>query len=224
MMDVFPKPLRVFVLIASGALCLASVQDAAEAFVPREMPILWWAGRAWGLLAYVALWLSALFGVLISSKSGGGLFDPAWLVALHHRWAMASVVSTSLHVLAILADKTAGVTPLAVAVPLVSDRLRGPVALGTLALLGLALVVVSTALSRRLPRGLWRAIHALSFGTLLLALAHGLTSGSDTQSLAVRAMYLGTSGLLLAAITQRLLLALRPGTKAPIADQAGDAS
>jgi hypothetical protein len=208
--DAFPAWFRVFALLAAGALVMTGVPPLLDALAAPEVPAMWWAARAFGLLAYVALWASALFGVLLAGRGAGGLLDRAVVLDLHDQWALAALVATALHVLAVLGDPRAGVGPLAALVPLTSTTLRGPVALGTFALWGMAAVAVSTALVPRLPPRAWRAIHATAFGTLVLALAHGATAGRDAGSAAVRALYAGSVAVLLGAVLQRLALAARP--------------
>lgn len=214
MSGAFPRTLRIFLLLAAGALAMRAAVPVAEALAGPGVPLVWWTARAFGLLAWIALWLSALFGVFMAGKGAGGLLDKAWVAELHGRWSVAALVATVVHVLAIVADPVSGVTPIAAIAPFTSATLTGPVALGTLALWGLALVAVSTALSRRLSRVAWRAIHASAFGTLLLGLVHGISAGTDTSAAPVRLLYLITTGLLVAAATQRLLLATR-GARGP---------
>lgn len=207
MSDAFPRPLRALLLLAAGTLAVAAGRDALEALAGPEVPALWWAARALGLLAYLALALSTLFGVLVSAKGAGGLLDKATTVALHNRWALAAVVATTLHVLALVIDPRSGVSPWAAVVPGASSRLTGPVALGTLAGLGMAVIAVTTALSRRLPRWAWRATHASAFGVLLLGLVHGVSAGTDAGSPWVGGLYLVTAAAIVGAVVQRLLLA-----------------
>jgi hypothetical protein len=209
MSHAFPRALRLFLLLAAGALAMSMAGPLVEALAAPEVPAMWWLARAFGLLAYVALWLSVVFGVFSSAKGAGGLFDKGTIMQLHGRWAVAAQVATVLHVLAVVVDPHSGVGAFAALVPLTSATLTGPVAVGTLALWGLALLLVSTALSRRLSRVAWRALHASAFGTFLLALVHGATAGSDTGAPVVRWLYLLTAALLVAAIVQRLLLARR---------------
>ncbi len=207
MNQAFPRALQLFLLLSAGALAASVAGPLVEALAAPGVPAMWWAARAFGLLAYVALWLSVLFGVFTSSKGAGGLLDKATIVHLHGRWAVAAQIATVLHVLAIVFDPNAGVAAYATLVPFASATLTGPTALGTLALWGLALLLVTTALSRRLSRVAWRAVHASAFGTFLLALMHGITAGTDTRALPVKVLYLATTGLLVAALVQRLLLA-----------------
>jgi len=207
MSNAFPRALRIFLLLCAGALIATMLGPMFEALAAPGVPAMWWMARALGLLAFVALWASVLFGVFTSGKGGGGLFDKATIIHLHGRWAIAAQIATALHVIFVVADPISGVTPLAAALPLTSATLTGPVALGTLALWGLVLILVTTALSRRLSRTAWRAVHAAAFGTFVLALVHGVTAGTDTQAPIVRGLYLITTALLVGAIVQRLLLA-----------------
>lgn len=211
----FPRALRIFLLLSAGALAASLAVPLVDALAAPDVPALWWTARAFGLLAFVALWLSVLFGVFTSSKGAGGLLDKATVVQLHGRWAIAAQIATALHVLVIVVDPSSGVVAHAALVPFTSATLTGPTALGTLALWGLALLLVTTALSRRLSRVAWRAVHASAFGTLLLALVHGITAGSDSGALPVRGLYLVTTGLLVAALVQRLLLARRLASSKP---------
>lgn len=211
MIDAFPRLFRGFLVLAAGGLFMATLPSLMVAIAAPGVPLLWWTARALGLVAYVALWLTSLFGVLLSSR-GGGRFDIATIVELHNRWALAAIVATALHVLAVVGDPVSGVTPLAVAIPLASAKLTGPVALGSLALWAMAIIALSTALARHLPRWIWRAVHVSAFGTLVLALVHGLSAGTDTSEPLVRGLYLATAALMLGAVTQRLLLAWRDGS------------
>ncbi|MBK7584461.1 MAG: hypothetical protein IPI67_30180 [Myxococcales bacterium] len=84
---------------------------------------------------------------------------------------------TALHVVLAVADPRSGVTPLAALVPL----------------------------HRNLPRWVWRAVHASAFGTFVLGFAHGLAAGTDTQSVIVRGMYIGTAVVLAGVSVFRIL-------------------
>jgi sulfoxide reductase heme-binding subunit YedZ len=112
---------------------------------------------------------------------------------------------TALHVVLVVGDPRSGVSPLAALVPLVSKKLTGAVAVGTLAAWGVLILAATTAVHRSIPRWVWRAVHASAFGTFVLALVHGLAAGSDSQSPLVRGMYFGTAAVLLVAIVLRVL-------------------
>lgn len=213
MSQALPPALRIFLLLAAGALVAALARPLLDALAGPGVPAMWWAARALGLLAMVALFLSVLFGMFVSERGGGGLLDKGAVIHLHGRWALAAEVATVGHVLAVVVDPWSGVTPLAALVPATSATLTGPIALGTFAVWGLGLLVVTTAIGKKLSRTAWRAVHATAFGTFVLALVHGITAGSDLGSPVVRGLYLVTAALLVGAVAQRLLLAA--GAPAP---------
>ena len=84
--------------------------------------------------------------------------------------------------------------------------LTGEVALGTIATIGLAVIAVSSWLRTRVPYTAWRAIHALSFGAMFLALAHSIAAGTDTPNAVTEALYVATSVSLTGLIALRILL------------------
>lgn len=212
-MNPFPRAFSLFLVLVAGALVMRAAPPLLDALAGPGVPALWWATRAFGLLAYLAMWLSMLFGVLVAGRGAGDLFDRATVLSLHTRWALAALVATALHVLAAVAEPHTGVSPAAALVPFASATLRGPVALGTFALWGMGLVALSTALMRRLPKWTWRAIHATSFGALALALVHAAAAGSESTTPIVRALYAASVAVLLGAVIQRALLALRQGAE-----------
>jgi predicted ferric reductase len=203
MNNTFGRGFRIFALLLAGALAMSGVTALFDALAGPAAPVMWWANRSLGLLAYVALWLSTLFGVLVAKK--GGFLDRATVLELHSRWSVAAVVLTALHVVLVVGDPRSGVSPLAALVPLVSKKLTGAVAVGTLAAWGVLILAATTAVHRSIPRWVWRAVHASAFGTFVLALVHGLAAGSDSQSPLVRGMYSGTAAVLLVAIVLRVL-------------------
>lgn len=168
--------------------------------------VLWWLGRSGGLVAYVALWSATFFGVLLGAR-GAGLLHAATLLALHRAWSLASVALTAAHVLAVVASPASPVPAVAAMVPFTSPVRTGAVGLGTLAAWSL-LLLVGTSLARgRVPAAVWRAVHTLSAGGFVLALAHGVYAGPDTG--AVRGLYAATAAALVGVVGLRLAAAWR---------------
>lgn len=205
-----PAPLQALLSASMGAMAGLLLLQAWAVASQAEQPVIWWAGRAAGFVAYGALWLSILFGLAVSSKGAGGLLSKKWVMDLHQQWTLSAVIATGVHVGLLVFHSESGVTPWAAVVPFASARLTGPVALGTFALFGLAILVVSSWLRCHLPYGLWRTVHGLAFGTMVLALVHGWGAGTDSASSAVQWLYIVTSGLLVGAIVMRIGLVLAP--------------
>lgn len=214
MKDAFPRWFWILAVLAGGAMLTGALPGALQAFTAPSVPVLWWAIRAFGLVAYLALWLSMVFGLLVSSHGAGGRLPGPWMMDLHRRWALAALVATGLHVLAVIGDPVSHIAPVAALVPFASARLTGPVALGTVAFFGLAAVAVTTAIPpKKLSRATWRAVHGLVFGVFLLALVHGITAGTDAGTPWVVVGYTVTVAVLLVGIAQRVVVAMRPARR-----------
>ncbi len=168
--------------------------------------LLWWLGRSGGLVAYVALWSTMVFGVALGAR-GGGLLHAPTLLALHRAWSFAAVALTAAHVLAVVLSPASPVPPVAAVVPFASPRLTGPVALGTLAAWTLLLLVGTSLARARVAPWAWRAVHTLSAGGFVLALAHGVLTGPDQGSAWVRGLYVVTGSVLVGAVATRVALA-----------------
>jgi hypothetical protein len=212
MKTAFPRWIRGFALAALGAALVLCAAPIVERMAAPDRPVMWWSARALGMVAYVALWLASLFGVLVGGRGAGGRFDRATVMQLHDRWALAALASTGLHVLMVVGDFRSGVSPLAVFVPGISERLAGSVTLGTVALYGVVSVALTTYFADRVPRVVWRATHSAAFGTYLLALFHGIFAGSESSVPIVRAFYVGTASLLVVSVAQRVSIQLGSST------------
>lgn len=224
MNDSFGPGFRIFAIMAAGALAIVAAPALLQALSGPAQPAMWWASRSFGLLAYVAAWLSTLFGVLVAGRADKNAWlDRALALELHGRWSVATLIATALHVLLVVGDAHSGVSPLAALVPLASRKLTGPIALGTLAAWGLASIAATTAAYRTLPRWVWRAVHASAFGSFVLSLVHGIRAGTDTASPLVQSLYAGTSVVLLAAIIRRVASAVNEAKPDPSPDQGSPA-
>lgn len=191
---------------AGTALTLAALAGWS-AIAHAELPLLWWASRALGFLAYLALWLAMVSGVLISAGGFGGRISRKWTMDLHQEWTLAAVLATVLHIVVVVVNPEAGITPWAAVIPFAADRMTGSMAVGTFATLLLGLIAASSWLRTRVPYGAWRALHALSFGAMLLALVHSIAAGTDTTSIGAATLYIATSVSLTGLIALRVLLA-----------------
>jgi hypothetical protein len=171
-----------------------------------EIPWLWWTARSTGLVAEVALTMTLLGGLGVA----GAL---PWLprrraAALHEAWTISAILAAAVHAVAVAIDPRSPVPPVAVAVPFASPALRGAVALGTLALGGLAVVATSTVLRRHVGAAWWRLLHTLAWGTWVLGLAHGVLAGTDASRPVVVATHAALAAAVAAASTWR---AVAPG-------------
>lgn len=181
---------------------LLAVADQSEA------PVLWYAGRATGFVAYVALWASLFTGSLVSARGVEGLISRRWLIEFHQQWTLAAILSVAAHVVVLVGHSYSDITLIGALVPYGSDVMQVELALGTVALWGLLLIAGTSWLRTHIPYAWWRSIHALAFGMCILAFAHALQAGSDALARPVQVLYLATAALAIGAIVARALVAL----------------
>lgn len=174
-----------------------------------EQPLQWWAGRVSGVAAYVAITLSMVFGLMVSSRGLDGVFARKTMLEHHQQWTLSAVVLSVVHVIIIATDSYVDIGLPGALVPGSAMHLTGPVAIGTIALWGLALIVVTSWLRGFMSFGLWRVIHATATAVFLLALAHGLVAGTDTKYEFARAVYLGSGAAVFGATLFRVLYEAR---------------
>ena len=178
-------------------------------------PQFWWyVTRASGIVAWLMLTASVIWGVILSTKAFPEQRRPAWILDLH-RWLGGLAVSfVAIHLIALIADSYVHFTLMDLAVPLASDWKPGAVAFGVIAAWLLVAVELTSLAMRRLPRKVWRAIHLTSYVVFWLTSIHAALAGTDrTQRL-----YQVTAAASIFAVAWALMyrLANRRATQPPI--------
>ena len=174
-------------------------------------PEVWWhVARAAGIVAWLLLTASVLWGVVLATDLFGRWRRAAWLLDLH-RWLGGLTVSfVAVHVLALIADSWVHFDLLAVTVPLASEWQPWPVALGVVAMWSLVVVQVTSLARRRLSPACWHRLHIVGYVAFVLASLHGTFAGTD----APHPLYVVTSsaavGAVLFATLYRLLTRRTP--------------
>jgi methionine sulfoxide reductase heme-binding subunit len=145
--------------------------------------VMWYAARSAGILAWVMLGISMLWGLALSTGVFGRRPRPAWLLDLHRFLGAAAVIFTGVHVLALIADNYVHFTLLQVLVPFTSTWRAHAVAWGIVGFWMLLAVELTSLIRKRLSPALWRRVHYLSFAVFVVATIHGFLSGTDTRTL-----------------------------------------
>jgi DMSO/TMAO reductase YedYZ heme-binding membrane subunit len=149
----------------------------------------WYVTRASGIVAWLALTASVLWGVVLSTKAFPEHRRPAWLLDLHRWLGALTLAFVAMHIGAILADGFVDFGPLDVAVPFRSEWRTGAVALGIVAAWLVVAVQLTSVFKRRMPRRAWRWVHLTSYVVFWLTSLHAAFAGTDRGS----NWYLGTS-------------------------------
>ena len=163
----------------------------------------WYASRAAGLAAYLALWGSLLVGLLMSSAWFDGLVNRGRLLAVHQTLAVVGVVFALAHALVLIPDQWTSLGLVDLFVPFAAGYRPVLMGLGTVALFLFALVTFSFWFRAAIGTRVWRFIHYASLVAYAAALWHGLRLGTDTGQLWAGALYLVTVSLLSGAFAMR---------------------
>ena len=166
----------------------------------------WFLSRSSAFAAFGLLWLSMVFGLLITNKlarmwpGGPTAFD------MHQYVSLLGLGFIIFHALILLGDHYINYSITQLLVPFASESYRRlSVAWGQLGLyLGLV-VSLSFYIRRTLSQHVWRLLHFLSFALYLLALVHGLWSGTDASASWAQLIYWVSSGSLLFLTGYRVL-------------------
>jgi predicted ferric reductase len=170
--------------------------------------VYWYLLRATAIIAYLMLWLTMLWGLILSNRIAK--VWPGTLVAneLHKFVALFGLAMGVLHGLLLLGDQYLSLPLRQILTPFSVSGYRPTwVGFGQVAFYLWILIAVSFYLRKAIgPKG-WRLVHFLSFVTFLGVLVHGILSGTDSGSPWMTVLYWVTGGSILLLTIVRLLRA-----------------
>jgi predicted ferric reductase len=174
----------------------------------------WYLSRASGIIAWLVIAATCLWGILLITRMLKPADRPAWLLDLHKHLGLLSILATLGHVLFLLKDDWMQPTlaellvigkfdgdrpnPMQADMPLAID-------IGLVALYLLVVIQLTSYAMKKLPKRLWRAVHLTSYGVLLLGTIHGLMVGTDTSNMVLLMCMAGIIGVVLFALIARIL-------------------
>lgn len=163
---------------------------------------LWLAARAAGITAYLILTFIVAVGLILSHPVNRSTWKLSKRIFPWHENLFVFLVAfLAAHIVSIILDPYAGVGVAGSFIPGLSSFRSVPVALGTLALYGLLIAGLTARYTKWLPAGVWLKLHRLSIVVWGLTWVHGITSGADTDGIAV--LYVATGLLILGATAYR---------------------
>ena len=201
---------------------------AAAVVLPRWLPGLstsllgtepkayWYLSRASAMAAFALIWFSMATGLIITNKmarvwpGGPTAFD------LHQYTSLLGLAFALFHALILLGDKFINYTLMQIVIPFASIDYRPVwVGLGQIAFYLLAIVAFSFYVRKPIGRRAWRIIHYLSFAVFMLALIHGIFSGTDSGSTLIQGLYWAGGVSLLFLTLYRILVTIFQPKKHP---------
>jgi predicted ferric reductase len=193
------------------SVALAGIAVAAGVIgIDAETKSYWYLSRASGIVAYLLLWASVAWGLLLSTRLGRHLVSAPVLLDAHQFVSNVGLGFAFFHGLILMGDQYLSFPLSAVLVPFAGEYEPLLVAAGQIGLWLSLLLIVSFYVRRWIGAKAWRLIHYLSFIGYWLVLIHAVWLGSDTAAPAVAAGYL-VSGALVIFLTIYRVLSIERG-------------
>jgi sulfoxide reductase heme-binding subunit YedZ len=183
----------------------------------------WYAALAGGLVAFSLLTISVLVGIGLAGQPRLRHW-PRFAIEDVHRYAgLLTAAFVGIHGVALLVDDYLPFSALDLVLPGTAPYRPLATALGVVALELLAALALTNRYRKRIPHHVWRRAHDANFAVWLLALVHGVTAGTDAETIWGVGLFAVAGASVAGATVWRLLrsggfapwaLRLWPGTAA----------
>ena len=173
----------------------------------------WMVSRVSGVVSFVLLSASVIFGLFLSTKASDQSMPRAFVFSIHQFVSVLTLAFLSVHAGSLLFDGFFNFGPLQLVVPFAAPYEPLFVGLGVIAGWLAALVTASFWMRGRIGQKTWRKLHYASFGAYVLALGHGVFSGTDSTVPLVAVTYLASVSMVVGLIAYRIRLSSRPASQ-----------
>ncbi|MGB7873270.1 MAG: hypothetical protein WBL25_02715 [Anaerolineales bacterium] len=163
-----------------------------QLFAADSTQIWWYVTRSAGIIAYLLLWFSTVWGLAVPSKLLNPVLEQTFTFDFHEFISLLSIGFTLLHVFVLMIDRYLPYTPLQILVPFLSPYRPFWVGMGVIAFYISLLVTVTFYLRSKIGAKTFRSIHVLSLLGYLSVTLHGLYAGTDSPLASMRLLYIGT--------------------------------
>lgn len=204
------SPWRWLGYLGAAALILILTAVLTGTIAPAALALssetVWYAIRASGVIAYLFLAASTLWGLLLTTKVVKAWLPGAVALDLHNYLSWIAIGLTALHAVLLLFSDFFAYRVIDLLLPFTGPFEPFWVGLGVIGLYLMIATSLSFSFIKQLGHKSFRQIHYLTYAAFLLALLHSIVAGTDTA--AMTGVYL-VSGLAVALLTVYRLIAVR---------------
>ncbi len=147
-----------------------------------DSQVYWYMARVSGVIAYLLLWASVMWGLMLTNKVLKGVLKPLVTFELHQFLSVLSLAFSGFHAFILLGDRYIAFDVAALLIPFKSTYEPLWVGLGILSFYLMAILIVSFYFKKRMGHKVWRLLHYASFLGWVMVTFHGLMAGSDTRT------------------------------------------
>lgn len=169
------------------------IQSISSIFSLDSSHVFWFITRSAGIMAYLLLWLSTVWGLAVSAKPFDRFLPRLFTFDAHEFLSLLALGFTAVHVIVLMFDSFEPFSLMQLFIPFTGDYRPLWTALGIVALDLAVLVTVTFYLRQRIGFRTFRILHYLSFASYIGATLHGIFAGTDTSLGATQLMYLETA-------------------------------
>jgi predicted ferric reductase len=180
-------------------------------FAVDSQQLWWFVTRSAGLVAYLLLWLSTVWGLAVPSKVIAPVLEGGYTFDFHQFISLLTLAFALLHVLVLLVDRYMPYTLIQILVPFLSPYRSTWVGIGVISFYILIVVTASFYLRARIGLNSFRAIHYFSLLGYLGVTLHGLYSGTDSSLASMQFIYISSSLVVIALTGYWLVRKLQAG-------------
>ncbi len=178
---------------------------------PNPLEYGWWlASRSSGVVAFAAVAISVIIGLMMANGLPKRPGAKKQLVAIHESTALAGLVAIAVHGLTLLGDSYLHPTLSQIAIPFTIDYRPFYTGLGIIAGWAAMFLGLSFYARKMIGNKRWRTIHRATIVVWALAVVHTLGSGTDAGSLWLQAILVLTGIPIVFLFLRRVLPASRP--------------
>ena len=179
----------------------------------------WYMSRGAAFVALVLLWISMMLGLLITDKLARSWPGAPVAFALHEFVSLLGLVFAVFHALILLGDRYINYKLAQILMPFGSVNYHPVwVGVGQIGLYLWAIISASFYVRQMIGHKTWKFIHYASFFNFMIAVMHGLASGTDTAVPWAQALYWFLGGSVLFLTVYRIVAgSIQPATRpAPV--------
>jgi predicted ferric reductase len=182
------------------------VSGMAISLIGNTPKAFWFLSRATAISSYIVLWISMMLGLLMTSQLASKGTNQAAIYEMHKFTSILGLSFAGLHALLLLGDQYLHFGLANILIPFSTTFYRPLwVGLGQVAFYVWLILITSFYIRRQITKTGWRLIHYASFATFLLALCHGITSGTDSGQISMQGFYWVSGGLFIFLTIFRIL-------------------
>jgi methionine sulfoxide reductase heme-binding subunit len=191
--------------VAAGIVLGATLPGVVSGMLsaaPSSLP--WLFERLFAFMGYVALTLSVVFGLLLSTKLLDAIAHRPVKFTLHQDLAALGLGMAAIHGVLLGLDASMPFSVVQMVVPGAAPYAPLAVGVGQASLYLMALVTASFYVRRQIGQRAWRTLHYLTFLAFAGSTAHGIAAGTDSGAPWAQWLYLGSMTVVAFLLTYRI--------------------